>query len=85
MLTEEFVGAHLVRVNNVDKWVSVLRETCSEDNNLPVLVHPFQEFLDTGANENKYVAYVPLDLNGQDDVGVFNGLKGRVNKCLIKI
>jgi hypothetical protein len=85
MLTEELVGAYLVRVDNVDKRVSVLRETCSEDNNLPVLVHPLQEFLDTGANENKYVAYVPFNLNGQNDVGVFNGFKGRVHKCLIEI
>jgi hypothetical protein len=76
MLTEEFVGAHLVRVDYIDQWVSILREACCEDYNLPVLVHPLQKFLDTGANENKYVAYVPLNLNGQDDVRVFNGLKG---------
>jgi hypothetical protein len=50
-----------------------------------VLVHPLQEFLNTGANENKYVAYVPLNLHRQDDVRVFNGLKGRVDKSLIKV
>ena len=85
MFTEELVGAHLVRVDDIDKRVSVLRETSSEDDNLPVLVHPLQEFLDTRSNENKYVAYVPLNLNGENDVGVFNGLEGRVNKSLIKI
>ena len=85
MLTEKLIGAYLVRVDDIDQGVSVLRETCSEDNNLPVLVHPLQEFLDTRPNENKYVAYVALNLHRQDDVGVFNGLKGRVHKSLIEI
>ena len=50
-----------------------------------MFMHSFQEFLYSGANENKYVTDVTLDFYGQDNIWVLDWLEGGVYEGLVEV
>ena len=50
MLSEKFVRTKLFRVNYVHQRICILRETCSEDHELEVFMHSFEEWRHSRSN-----------------------------------
>ena len=79
MLSEEFVGAVFIWVDDVYKRVCVFWKTCSKNHKFPMLVHPLKKLWNPGSNQNEYIADVPLNFNRQYNVRVVNGFKRWMN------
>lgn len=63
MLPEEFIGADLVRVNDIYQRVRILGEARSEDNNFEMFMHALQELTHSGPDKNEDIANTTFDFD----------------------
>ena len=55
MLSEEFIGAQLLRVKDSDKRVCILAKGSSKDNEFVVFVHSLEELSDSRSHQDEDV------------------------------
>lgn len=84
-LTEEALVNPAMRVEDIQQGISILGQTCGEDNHFKLLSNGLQELIHAWSLENVHMVNFSLEFDGQYKVSVRNRLEGAVDKGFIQV
>ena len=79
VLSEEPLRCNSLRIQDVHQRNGILGQTGREDDHLVVLAHLLDELLAARSHKHVDLAFAPLNVNGQHDVGVLRGRERAVH------